>query len=121
MHDDGMMPNMDPRAMKNMLAKMGIRTQEVDALRVVIECGDKDIVVDSPQVTRIEAQGTVSFQVAGSVSETPKTIARPEITEEDIKLVMEKSGVKDEEEARAALEGAGGDIAEAILNLTGST
>lgn len=113
------MPNMDPRAMKNMLAKMGITTSELDASRVVIELQDRDIVIDSPQVTRIEAQGAVSFQVAGNVSEKAKEISEIsfEVTEDDIKLVMEQSGVRDRERVEAALKLARGNLAEAIVIL----
>ncbi len=111
-----MMPNMDPRQLKNMMAKMGIKTSEIDASAVVIHCSDKDIVISSPQVTRIEAQGTVSFQIAGDVSENEKLVS-VEITDEDVKTAMEQSGVDDPEKVRQALQDANGDIAEAIMKL----
>ena len=41
------------------------------------------------------------------------------IEEEDVKLVMEKSGISDEASAREALEESNGNIAEAILKLKG--
>ncbi len=114
------MPNMDPATMKKMLARMGIKSTEVDAVRVVIEGQEKDLVIENPQVTRIEAQGTVSFQVVGDATEREKQAAAQEpveITEDDIKMVMEKSGVADHDRAREALESTKGDIAEAILLL----
>lgn len=111
-----MMPNMDPKAMKSMLAKMGIKTEDLNAVRVTIETVDKTIVIENPQITRISAQGSISFQVSGDVSETEKQIAL-EVTADDIKLVMDNSGVEDEERARQALLDAKGDIATAILTL----
>ena len=112
-----MMPNVDPRALKEMMAKMGIKTSEIAAQSVTIHCADKDIVIGSPQVTRIEAQGTVSFQIAGNVEEKTRLV-KTEITEEDIRIVMEKTGVRDPVRVRSALENSDGDIAGAILSLT---
>ena len=56
-------------------------------------------------------QGQESFQISGDVEE--KTGA---FSEEDVKLVAEKTG-KSEEEARSALEETE-DIAEAIMKLS---
>lgn len=112
-----MMPNMDPRAMKSMMAKMGIKSEEVSALRVTIDCDDHQIVIQNPQVTRIEMQGVTSFQVTGDISEQPKQ-AEVEINDDDVKMVQEKTGVADAAAARRALVDANGDIARAILDLT---
>ncbi|MCW6160409.1 MAG: nascent polypeptide-associated complex protein [Candidatus Micrarchaeales archaeon] len=110
-----MMPGMDPRQMKSMLAKMGIQTSEINALRVVIECADKDIVIENPQVTAISAQGSVSYQVAGETTEKEKKV-EIEITEDDIKMVMDGTGAS-KEDATKALQDSNGDIAQAILAL----
>ena len=112
-----MMPNMDPRMLKRMMDSMGIKSSEIKAGRVVIEAEDKNIVIENPQVTRIDAQGNVSFQVSGEVKEVERITAKVEINDDDVKLVMEKSGVGDEGKARAALEETGGDIAAAIMKL----
>ncbi len=106
---------MDPRQMKSMLAKMGIQTSEINALRVVIECADKDIVVENPQVTAISAQGSVSYQIAGEITEKEKKVEL-EITEDDIKMVMDGAGAS-KEDAEKALRESNGDIAQAILAL----
>ncbi|MGC8479027.1 MAG: nascent polypeptide-associated complex protein [Candidatus Micrarchaeia archaeon] len=121
-----MMPNIDPRRLKSMMEQMGIKSSEVEASKVVIYCSDKNIVISSPQVTKIEMQGNVQFQVEGDIEEKSthegeerdSAEAEPEISEEDVKLVQEKTG-KSEEEAREALENSGGDIAKAILSLSG--
>ena len=112
-----MMPNMYPRAMKNLMAKMGIKSSEINAIRVVIETNDANIVIENPQITKIEAQGTVSFQISGDISEVPK-ISEVNITEEDIDLVAEKTGIADRELIREKLTEENGDIAQAILDLT---
>ncbi len=112
-----MMPNMDPRAMKNLMAKMGIKSSEINALRVVIETSDKNIIIENPQITKIEAQGAVSFQIGGDISENPKII-QTNITDEDIEMVSEKTGITDKDMIRERLMQENGDIAQTILDLT---
>ncbi|MDE1869489.1 MAG: hypothetical protein KGH71_00695 [Candidatus Micrarchaeota archaeon] len=112
-----MMPNIDPRALKTMMSRMGIKSTEIPAIRVVIEGQDHDIIIEEPQVTSIEAQGAVSFQISGKVSERPKAVEKVEISDDDIKTVKEQTGVGDENVIRKALEETNGDIAEAIMKL----
>lgn len=113
-----MMPNMDPRALKKMMDSMGMKTKEIAADRVIIEGREKNMVIESPNVTMIEVQGNVTFQITGSVSEVEREKAKLEITEDDVTMVMEKTGAG-EDAARKALEETDGDIAEAILKLKG--
>ena len=108
---------MDPRQLKRLMDSMGIRSREVEAQRVIIEGRDMDIIIENPQVTAIDAQGSRSFQITGDAKEVAKV--RAEIDEDDVKLVMEQSGTGDEAGARKALEESGGDIAAAILKLKG--
>ena len=112
-----MMPNIDPRTMKSMMSKMGIKSEEVEASRVVIETPEKNIIIDNPQVTMIQMQGTTSFQIGGSVTEVGK-IVEVKVTDSDIDFVSERTGITDRELIRGALEKEGGDIAKAILSLT---
>jgi nascent polypeptide-associated complex subunit alpha len=105
-----MMPNMDPKQMERMMKQMGIKSEEISAERVVIESADEKIIVEPAQVTRITMQGQSTFQVAGSVR------TEASVNESDVELVMEKAGVG-REEAAAALEKSGGDIAAAIMGL----
>ncbi len=110
------MPNVDPRTLKNLMSKMGIKSSEINADSVTIECSDRDILIHNPQVTRIEAQGMVSFQISGDIEEKEK-IVNMEITEDDVHMVMEKSGTDSKERAEQALRDSNGDIAEAIMKL----
>ena len=114
-----MMPNVDPRQLKKLMDSMGIKSSEIRAGRVVIEGDDMDIVIENPQVTRIDAKGNVSFQVSGDVKEVEKNAVKVEIGDDDVKLVMQQAGISDQNLARSALEETGGDIAEAILKLKG--
>ena len=111
-----MFPNMDPRALKGMLDKLGIKSKEIDSKRVVIECADKDIVIEDPQVTFTEGQGMQSFTVMGKISEVEKAAA-VEINDEDVKFVEEQTGATDDALVRKTLEEVKGNIAEAIIRL----
>lgn len=112
-----MIPNIDPRQLKKVMDRMGIKSESIEASRVVIETADKDIVIENPEVVSINAQGNTSFQISGEIKEVDK--ARVSIDEEDVKLVMEKAGISDETSAREALERSNGNLAEAILKLKG--
>ena len=112
-----MMPNIDPKQLKRMMESMGIKSSEISAGRVVIECADRNIVIDNPQVTAIDAQGSRSFQISGSVREEERKAERMEISDEDVRIVMKSAGISDETAAQGALEATNGDIAEAIIRL----
>ena len=110
-----MIPGMNPRKMAQAMKKMGIQQVEIDAQEVVIKCSDKEIVINSPQVSKVNMMGQETYQVVGQAEERSVS-SEPEINEEDVKTVVEQTG-KSEEEARSAIEEAKGDLAEAILKL----
>jgi len=110
-----MFPGVNPKQMQQMMRKMGIQQSEIDATRVIIQCSDKEIVIENPQVTKVNMMGQETFQIVGEITER-KSSSTPEISEEDIKTVMEQAGVS-KAEAKKAIEEANGDLAEAILNL----
>jgi len=105
------MGGMDPRKMKMMMKQLGIKSEDIDAKRVIFELENGKLVIDNPQVSAIDMQGQKTYTVMG---EARKESAG--IPEEDIKMVCEQAGVS-EEEAKKALEEADGDIAEAISKL----
>lgn len=102
----------DMKNMAKMMSKIGISQEEIDASRVIIECSDKNIVIENPQVMKIKMQGQESWQITGEEKEEEAGVSK-----EDIKTVMEKTGT-DEEKARKSLEDSRGDLAEAILSLS---
>lgn len=110
-----MMPGrMNPRQMDRMMKKMGLNMEEIpDAREVVIFTDTKEIHINSPSVTIMNVKGEKTFQIQGEVEE--KSI-KGAIPHEDIELVMSQTGVS-EDEARAALEQADGEPAEAIIRL----
>ncbi|ASJ07971.1 nascent polypeptide-associated complex protein [Thermococcus siculi] len=109
------MMGMNPRQMKKLMRQMGIKMEEMEGVKeVVIRLENKEIVLKDPAITIITAQGEKSYQIIPG-SEEVRAIVN--VSEEDIKLVMEQAGV-DYEAARKALIEADGDLAEAILKLT---
>lgn len=110
-----MMPGLDPKKMQALMKQMGIKQEDIDASRVIIEKSDgSKIVVDNPSVVKVNMSGNESFQITGDIKEEEEE----DNLEKDIHIVMEKTGVT-EAEARKALEDADGDLTEAILELGG--
>jgi|SRR3989338_4526792 len=109
-----MFGGIDPKKMQAMMKQMGIKQEEIDALLVVIEKNDGNkIVIENPSVVKIVMSGQESWQISGEAhEETGK-----DFSEEDVMLVMEKTG-KDEKEVRTALEETGGDIVQTIIKLS---
>ncbi len=110
-----MLPGMNPRKMQQMMKQMGIQQVEIPATEVIIKTEDKEIRISNPSVSRVNMMGQETFQISGEIHEQELSTA-PDISEEDIKTVMEQTGVS-EEEARKAVEKAEGDLAEAIMSL----
>ena len=92
-----MFPGVNPRQMQQMMKKMGIQQVEVPATEVIIKTEEKDIIITNPQVSKVNMMGQETFQVVGEIHEQEHETT-PEISEEDIKTVMEQTGevVQDE-------------------------
>ena len=107
-----MFGGIDPKKIRGMMSKMGIKQEEIPAKRVIIEGEEENIIIENPAVVKITMQGNESFQISGDISVQEKGIS-----EDDIKQVMEKTGKK-RLEVEIALKEANGDLAEAILALS---
>lgn len=105
-----MFPGLDPKKMQQMLKKMGVKMDNIPAKEVVIKTDSGDITIENPQIVKTSMKGQVVFQVSGNVKEQV-------FSDEDVKLVMEQSGVKDEERIKKALQETNGDIVETIMKL----
>jgi nascent polypeptide-associated complex subunit alpha len=112
-----------------MMKQMGMNMNELgDIKRVILQGDTKEIVIEGPQVTSINVQGTKMYQVAGGkeTERKPQTGAATEaapaeeeklvIPEEDILLVAQQANVS-VDRARVALEENDGDLAQAIIKL----
>ncbi len=110
-----MIPGMNPRKMKQMMRKMGMQQVDIDAKEVIIKCQDKEIIIENPQVSKVNMMGQETFQVIGNPIEKELT-KEPEINQDDIKTVMEQANCN-EETAKKAIKDNKGDLAASIMSL----
>ena len=108
-----MLGGINPKQMQAMMRQMGIKQEEIEVERVILEQAEKRIVIEPASVQKIMMQGQESWQVSGEAREETKEAGIPE---EDVEMVMGKTG-KSKEEVRKVLEETGGDLAEAIVRL----
>ena len=111
---------LNPRKLQQMMEQMGIDVDDIDATEVVIKTADGEaLVFDSPEVTRMDAQGQRTYQIVGEPEEksieSASSVAA--IPADDIALVSDQAGV-DEAAAQEALEATDGDLAAAIDRLS---
>ena len=106
---------MNSRKAQALMKKMGIQQQELDATEVIIKTADKEIVINNPQVSKVNMMGQETFQIVGQIEERALS-TEPEINEDDVKTVMEQANV-DEEKARETIKKNKGDLAASILEL----
>lgn len=109
------------RQMEKQMKKMGMNMRELeDVEQVVITLKDKEIVIKNAEVSIMKAMGSETYQISGDAEERIKGSddenVAVEISEDDIELVASQTGVS-KEQAKEALEQAGGDLAEAIMKL----
>ena len=110
-----MIPGMNPREMQKAMKRLGIKQEEIDAREVTIRTADKEIIIHNPQVSKVNMMGQETYQIVGEAEERTLS-SEPEINKEDIKTVMEQTGVS-EEKATEAIHSNNGDLAKAILEL----
>jgi len=96
------------------MKQMGMEMEPIEGIqKVVISTEKGDYIFDQAEVVAVSMQGMTTYQLTGEARFVP---AVPQILEEDVRLVMEQTGVP-EEKVRATLLETRGDIAEAILRL----
>lgn len=112
-----MFPGLNPKKMQAMMKQMGINQEEIDAVRVIIEKENSKIIIENPNVIKIDMQGQENYQISGDVREIEASKDDEEKFEEDVKILMEKCNCL-EEEARNALKKANGDLTEAMVEFS---
>jgi nascent polypeptide-associated complex subunit alpha len=110
-----MLPGMNPKQMQQAMKKLGLKQEEIDAIAVIIRTKSEDIIIRNPSVQKMDMMGQISYQVAGEEELRPLE-EEIEMSEEDIKTVMEQAGA-DKEAAINALKENKGDLAGAIISL----
>ena len=108
---------MNPRDVQKAMKRLGIKQEEIEANKVIIITNDKEIVINNPQVSKVNMMGQETFQIVGEPEEHPIS-SEPDINEDDVKTVMEQTGTR-EEKAKDVIEKNEGDLAKAIMELKG--
>ncbi|OYT43499.1 MAG: nascent polypeptide-associated complex protein [Candidatus Aenigmarchaeota archaeon ex4484_56] len=104
-----MFPNINPKQIEKIARQMGMKIETIDAEEVIIKSENSEIIIRNPQISKVCMKGQETFQISGEIIE--KNLQE----EEDIELIMQKTGV-DKETAEKALKEYG-DIISAIKNL----
>lgn len=102
----------DKKKVQEIMKKLNMNVEEVAAEEVIIKRGGKNIIITKPQIMKTKIMGKDVYQITGEVSESPN------ISEEDIETVMEKTG-KGRNAVVKKLEELDNDLAKAIRELKG--
>lgn len=108
-----MFGGVNPKQVQALMKQMGLKQEDIECERVIIEQGDKRIIIEPANVQKITMQGQTSWQVTGDAREETKEVS---FSEDDIKLVMDQTG-KGRKEVVDALNKTK-DIATAIVHLS---
>ena len=112
-----MIPGMNPRKMKQMMKQLGMDVRPVDDVQeIVITTPSGRYVFDQAEVAIMKMQGVTTWQITGDPRFEAATALIPD---DDVALVAEQAGVS-VEAARTALDESKGDIADAIMKLSGN-
>jgi len=106
-----MMPGFNKKQLEQAMKQMGVKQENIEAEKVIIKTRDKNLVIENPEVTKINMMGQESLQITGKIIEEDLE----KFNKDDVKTVMEQTGCS-EKEAVEALEETE-DIAEAIIKL----
>lgn len=112
-----MFPGLNPKKIQAVMKQLGMKQEDIEAKRVIIEKQNSNIIIENPSVAKIEMQGKETFQISGDIQEDTESAESKENIEKDIKTIMEKTNC-DKEEAALALEKNNGDLAATILELS---
>lgn len=110
-----MIPGVNPKQMKAMMKKLGMKMEQFeDVERVIVYTKKGNYIFENAEVVSTTMQGATTYQLSGDMRfEEAETV----IPEEDVAMVAEQASVS-KEAALAALKETNGDIAEAILKLS---
>jgi nascent polypeptide-associated complex subunit alpha len=107
--------NLNSKQMRQMMKKMGMEQEPIEAEQVIIRMKDQDLVFNDPEVAQVNLMGQETFQITGDF-EVQLREKTPDIEEDDIDTVVEQTGVSREDAKKAIVESEG-DLAEAIMKL----
>ncbi len=112
-----MFPGVNPRQMQKMMKQMGVKQDQLNAVRVEVFLTDgTKLVFDDPEISKVNMMGQEMYQLQGTPRQESLDTT-PDISDEDVETVMAQTGAT-REEAQRAIDDAGGDLADAIMSLS---
>jgi len=99
---------------ENVIRKMGVELREMEASEVIIKTAGYQIKITKPEIIIANILGKKVYQISGE-----EKMENLEPKEEDIKIVMEKTG-KDRDTVVNKLRELNNDLAKAIIELRGA-
>ncbi|MBO4522912.1 MAG: nascent polypeptide-associated complex protein [Methanomicrobium sp.] len=110
-----MIPGVNPKQMKAMMKKLGMKMEQFeDVERVIVYTKKGNYIFENAEVVATTMQGATTYQLSGDMRfEEAETV----IPDEDVAMVAEQASVS-KDAALAALKETKGDIAEAIIKLS---
>jgi len=114
---------LNPHELRKLLRRYGIEVEELRGVeKVELYMGNKKIIVSSPQVVAFKMQGQVIYQITGQEEVVKEQQEKEEVqvpvSEDDIKFIIDYTGVTREKAVEALLK-AKGDLAKAIMIIRG--
>ena len=100
----------DPKKIEQMMKKLNINVNQIEADEVIIKQKNKNIIISNPEVMVTNMMGRDIYQISGEISESEQ------ISEQDIQMVIEKTG-KDRDTVIKKLEELNNDLVRAIMEL----
>ena len=100
----------DPKKVEQIMKKLNMKVQQIEAEEVIIRTKEKDIIISRPEIMLADMMGREVYQVSGEVSE------RTLVNEDDVRMIMDKTG-KDRDIVVKKLEELDNDLAKAIMEL----
>ncbi len=100
----------DPKKIEQMMKKLNINVNQIEAEEVIIKQKNKNIIISNPEVMVTNMMGRDIYQISGEISESEQ------ISEQDIQMVIEKTG-KDRDTVIKKLEELNNDLVRAIMEL----
>ena len=110
-----MIPGVNPKQMKAMMKKLGMKMEQFeDVERVIVYTKKGNYIFENAEVVATTMQGATTYQLSGDMRFEE---AEAVIPDEDVAMVAEQASVS-KDAALAALKETKGDIAEAIIKLS---
>ena len=78
------MGKINPKQIASMMKQMGIKSEEIEAKRVIFELKDKRLIIENPKITAMEMQEQKTYTVMGDATEEPMGIP-----DEEIKMISQ--------------------------------